>query len=314
MSTSENQQEQNIGSSNETPNTNKASSGPGFSITYMIPLLAYFFISYRLYMGSIGEDGLPNGKSPQQKITMILLGFLVFTFLVIYGFIVKEMSKTCRIGSKNFALKAFLYTFTPFIFILGSLVVILMIMPGWKAPFSNTIGYFIVKNVIERRLFKLQEWIKTDKVNEDGLNVLNRFNSKNMRTFFINELTPDNFFNGVKSLNIGPGTQFEFHEQKVDNPKDPGTKMLNPKSNGLNIMKSLYSAIIIKDMISEFIWLFVGGVLSYSVSQIYAMDHVCNTEKVENQSEIERQLEREYGDSNPEDSEVTPEYAIEGDD
>ena len=36
-------------------------------------------------------------------------------------------------------------------------------------------------------------------------------------------------------------------------------------------------------MISEFIWLFVGGVLSYSVSQIYAMDHVCNTEKVENQ-------------------------------
>ena len=70
------------------------------------------------------------------------------------------MSKTCAVGSKNFGLNSFIYSFVPFIFIFGSLLVAMILFPGWKAPFSNTLGYFIVKNVIARKLFSLQEWVQ----------------------------------------------------------------------------------------------------------------------------------------------------------
>ena len=36
------------------------------------------------------------------------------------------------------------YTIIPNLFIFGTLLLILILMPGWKAPFSNTIGYLIV--------------------------------------------------------------------------------------------------------------------------------------------------------------------------
>ena len=39
---------------------------------------------------------------------------------------------------------ALMYTAQPNFFILGLVIVILNILPGWKAPFSNTIGYALV--------------------------------------------------------------------------------------------------------------------------------------------------------------------------
>ena len=83
---------------------------------------------------------------------------------------------------------SFLYSFIPFLFVFCTLMVAMILMPGWKAPFSNTIGYFIVKNVIERKLFNLQEWVKVEGDNETT-KPLRIFNSKNTRTFFVNELT-----------------------------------------------------------------------------------------------------------------------------
>ena len=50
---------------------------------------------------------------------------------------------------------------------------------------------------------------------QDGLGALKKFN-KNTKTFFVNELTPNNFFNALKSLNIGTGQQFPFHEEKIN--------------------------------------------------------------------------------------------------
>ena len=40
---------------------------------------------------------------------------------------------------------AFLYTFIPWVVIFGLLNIALMMFPGWKAPFSNTFGYLVVK-------------------------------------------------------------------------------------------------------------------------------------------------------------------------
>lgn len=267
-------EQENVESAKKGPPPEKGKP-PNFTVAYLVPLCLYFFAAFKLYMGAIDDKGIRTNSNPQSKIALLQIAFMVGLFLMMYSFNIKTYALNCPVDSKNFALNAFLYTFLPFIFIMGTLITILVMMPGWKAPFSNTIGFFIVKNVWARRLFKLQEWIKVDGAGDEATGPLKRFNSINNRTFFVNELTPDNFFEGIKSLNIGPGLQFDFHPKNVPNPKQEGTDMPNPMSKGVNIMKQLYSAVILKDMISEFIWYFLGGLLAYSVSQINIIDGAC---------------------------------------
>lgn len=290
----------------------KKDTGPGFVLVYLIPLLIFFYVSYKLYMSSFGEDGnyIPESDA-QSKRALLQLGFMVVIFLLVYGFVVKDMAKNCQVGSKNFGLNSFLYSFIPFIFIFCTLMVALIMFPGWKAPFSNTIGYFIVKNVVSRKLFNLQEWVQIPEGNDDpSLKALRTFNSKNTKTFFVNELTPDNFFNALKSLNIGPGMQYPFHPQKktID-----GQEMPNPDSRGLNITKALYSAIIVKDMVSEFIWLLLGGIITYSVAQIYAIDHRCQSGEDKDNTEFEQMNEIANQATSSEDTDETPTTVLDDD-
>lgn len=282
----------------------KKAAGPGFVMVYMVPLLLFYFLSYKLQVDSIANDGTQVGD-PKSKKSILQIGFAVIVYLLVYGFTVKEMSKTCKVGSKNFGLNSFIYSFVPFIFIFGSLLVAMILFPGWKAPFSNTLGYFIVKNVIARKLFSLQEWVRVPEGDQDGLGALKKFNAKNTKTFFVNELTPDNFFNALKSLNIGTGQQFPFHEEKIQG--EQGME-INPKSKGLNITKELYKAVVLKDIVSEFIWLFLGGVITYSVAQIYAIDHKCQGDSDDNSGEsaIQSRLKKQYTETKNKASEQVP--------
>tara|TARA_X000000368_G_scaffold173026_1_gene136474 strand:+ start:141 stop:716 length:576 start_codon:yes stop_codon:yes gene_type:complete len=164
------------------------------------------------------------------------------------------MKKMCPNGTKNLVTKVFFSTFIPFVFLFGTIVVALSLMPGWKAPFSNTLGYSIVKNVIFRKLFSLQDWVKAG--DTEGDSELAKFNQRSNRTFFVNELTPENFFQAVDSLKI--------------NFKEAGDDDVD-----YSVKKLLYKAVIIKDFISEFIWLMVTSLLTYSLSQIYILEKSC---------------------------------------
>ena len=252
---------------------------PNFIITYLVPLFLYFFTMFKIYMSAISDNGDHIGDAIS-KIALLQIAFLVGLFLLMYSLNIRVMSQTCSIGTKNFALNAFLYTFVPFIFIMGTLVTVLVLMPGWKAPFSNTIGFFLVKNIWARKLFKTSyEWIriKSDRGENEPASLIHKLNTVNNRTFFLNELTPDNFFNAIKSLNIGDGaTQFNF---------------IQPKDGEVSLKKQLYSAVVLKDMISEFLWYFLGGILTFSVSQIYIIDNVCGelVDKEEGEDEGEEE-------------------------
>jgi hypothetical protein len=249
------------------------SSSSSFVAILLVPLFLYFFAVFKTYMGGIDiKTGIATGDNPAGKIPLLTVAFLVVLFLMMYSFNVKEMSKHCPPTSKGFALKSFLYSFIPYVFIMGTMVVILNMMPGWKSPFSNTIGYFIVKNVIARKLFKLQKWIKVqhDDGNNHAQSLIEKFNSISNRTFFVNELTPKNFFYALKSLGISSNGKWDFQQKDVD--IDPITN----KPITIAIAYKLYQAIIIKDLISEFIWYFLAAMLTYSVSQLYILGHICD--------------------------------------
>jgi hypothetical protein len=256
-----------------TEKSQEKSSSSTFIAVLLIPLFLYFFAVFKTYMGGIDiATGAATAENPAGKIPLLTVAFLVVLFLMMYSFNVKEMSKHCPPTSQGFALKSFLYSFIPYIFIMGTMVVILNMMPGWKAPFSNTIGYFIVKNVIARKLFKLQKWIKVQHGdgNDSAQSLIEKFNSIGNRTFFVNELTPKNFFYALKSLGISSNGKWDF--QQKDKDIDPITN----KPITIAIAYKLYQAIIVKDIISEFIWYFLAAMLTYSVSQLYILGHICD--------------------------------------
>ena len=89
---------------------------------------------------------------------------------------------------------------------------------------------------------------------------------------------------------------------------DDGKEGIDPNSRGVNITKALYSAIVIKDMVSEFIWLFLGGVITYSVAQIYAIDHKCQGDSDDNSGEsaIQSRLKKQYAETKNKASEQVP--------
>ena len=41
--------------------------------------------------------------------------------------------------------EVFKVTIIPWVFVFASIIVLLMLLPSWLSPFSNTIGYFIAK-------------------------------------------------------------------------------------------------------------------------------------------------------------------------
>lgn len=249
----ENQENQNDVSGNEIEETNKSGGGTGnFMLGILIPLVGFYFLSFKLYSGSY-DNPIDRANIPS-KIAILKVLLLVIIFSTMYALNTSTMKKMCPDGTKNLVRKVFFSTFIPFIFLFGTIVVALSLMPGWKAPFSNTLGYGLVKNVIFRKLFSLQDWLKGGET--EGNSELAKFNQRSNRTFFVNELTPDNFFQAVDDLNI---TFKEPGDDDVDYP----------------VKKLLYKAVIVKDFISEFIWLLVTSLLTFSLSQIYILDSSC---------------------------------------
>jgi hypothetical protein len=241
-------------SNNDTQQPNNSGEGTGnFMIGILVPLVAFYFVSYKLYTGSY-DDPLAMADIAS-KIAILKIVLLVVIFSTMYALNTTTMKKMCPNGTTNLVSKVFFSTFIPFIFLFGTIVVALSLMPGWKAPFSNTLGYGLIKNVIFRKLFSLRDWLQQGET--EGDSELARFNQRSNRTFFVNELTPENFFQAVDSL----GLTFKT-------PGDDGVDY--------DVKKTLYKAVVVKDSISEFIWLFVTSLLTFSLSQIYIIDRSCD--------------------------------------
>ena len=134
---------------------------------------------------------------------------------------------------------AFIYTLIPNFFILGLIMVILSVFPGWKSPFSNTIGYGIVWMLgVNSTLIKLLK-------DESGSKLMQQILSN--KALIVNEITRDNF--------------------KVFLSRMSKDKLLEKNYKSLPAYKKLWKFVVVKDSIAEFIWIMLTG--SLVISTIY---------------------------------------------
>ncbi len=148
-------------------------------------------------------------------------------------------------GFKQPAL-AFTTTVFPWTVIFGSLSVLFMMFPGWKSPFSNTFGYLAARVGGIKDAFNA---ILPSKISNKALQAIYEDNS-----LMINEITPANFddfwskmqSSGMLSASVTP-----------------------------NSKNALYKLVRMKDIVAEFVWYLLAGVLISSITFSYISNSKC---------------------------------------
>ena len=201
-----------------------------------------------------------------------ILGFLACAFTIQFIMNLWATSLLCQIDStrKPDILKAFLYTFSPWILILCIISGILYIMPGWARVFSNTIGSSISKSIYQD-LFTLT---KSENEKEDIANHIYNDPSK-----IINEIgyvsTIEDFLRIYNTFLIDiPYFKNPLFHPTEKNPLYENIGKDNEKLNKSHLLYQLFRCVAIKEKIGYFVWLFLTGMIFVlvSLSQIYESD------------------------------------------
>lgn len=172
--------------------------------------------------------------------------------------------------------KLFVYILFPNIMIFMLMFAILKIFPGWKAPFSNTFGYFLAYTMGINKTFS--ELLASPGANADVNNSIEQITGN--QSLMINQFTVDNFSetfnafvkNGLFSVDgYGP----ESYTNSVENFR----KEIN-KSFDKDKVEKLFSAVSAKDLVAEHIWYILTGCLVITIVKNTMGDLNCNLLKL----------------------------------
>lgn len=180
----------------------------------------------------------------------------IYIFIVIFGSYIININTHDDLNEKN-RLIVLLYTLLPWCIIFIGVYILLNIYNNWITPFSNTIGYIFVNNILGlSKSFK--NLINDNTSNIDDSDNKQKIieaiaNFKNNYEILLNSLNPDDDTNFKKFFK-------DFHEAKILND----IAMIgdgNDNENITNIRKLLK----IKDFIGKICWFILAGTLSISV-------------------------------------------------
>lgn len=168
------------------------------------------------------------------------------------------------------------YTIISNLLVLGVLFVVMIFYPGWKAPFSNTLGYIFVRNSAR----PLIDAILGDKPKTESpelnkiLNEIRHETGNNKRDFLINQLTPSTFDNVIERF----VSNSKLQQVRATVAKIGGRSKKKYKQNGGALemeKKKLKKLITIKDSIAEALWYILGGVMVSNYSNAYISSIDC---------------------------------------
>jgi hypothetical protein len=179
--------------------------------------------------------------------------------------------------------KAGVYTFIPWTFLFGVLLLVLMIYPGFKSAFSDVIGYFYVASSSNKVLTDLlidkdvQQRMDADQnmtpEKKQGLENAADAIIKIMgnTSILINQIYPTNFneyWNLLKPL--------MKDKYQADGPESDGMK------------KKLFDLVVSRDNVGEAMWYIYTGILITSVVQLKIATSGCNTSPATQQANLQQ--------------------------
>jgi hypothetical protein len=198
-----------------------------------------------------------SSKSPQ---TIKIWTFIYFLTVVVGEYFINLTATDQMCGSAQYT-TAFYVTVVPWVIIFGLLNLMLVMLPGWLVPFSNTFGYLGAKLTNVDALFKemLVPEFKgntvDDKLGNEALAYI-----RTDPTLLINRITESNFDNFWSEMK----TSGQFFKPNIEQYKEKLRQYVN-----------------LKDNISLFIWYILTGGLVTSVSYNYIVNAGCKQSATE---------------------------------
>jgi hypothetical protein len=152
-------------------------------------------------------------------------------------------------------------TIIPWVVIFGLLNLLLTMFPGWLAAFSNTIGYAVASIIGVSSLFTEKLLNVGDPPNRDALKVIQNILSD--PSTIINTLTDENVLS--------------FWNKSVDVKlfKDGFEPITNVNDLNSPLFYELKKYIMLKNLVSYFIWYLLTGILITSISYNYMLSIPC---------------------------------------
>ena len=229
------------------------------SSTTVLTVFMFIFATYYVLRFFLA-DNYAVKKNSVMGIPLTILAFaIVFLFQLVTN--IKNTRVLC--GNVQFGSAAW-YTELPFILIIGTLVVAMTLFPGWKSPFSNTLGYLLVKLMGVDTTFN--NMLKTKAGNNKLLQKVYQDKS-----ILINLMTPGptGTFDKVITQLAGGDTKPQqtggamMEQQAVPNI-NAGNGIFNSKYQ--EFIPELYNFVLVKDYVAEFMWFILAGFLTIQTS------------------------------------------------
>jgi len=181
-------------------------------IAFVIITILYYVLKPTL---TLKREEAQKYKETRYVYLSIYLMIIILTQFFVNVSIIKS---TCGGNITENIGPAALFTFMPWLFIFGIMVVVLLLYPGFKSVFADVIGYFYISSaaneIITTLLINKEVEDAMDKGGEPTTSVPNTTNEKFDTS---NEINPD----GSVKINAEQYNNSVTEEQKIANRKNP---------------------------------------------------------------------------------------------
>ena len=240
--------------------TDTSTPNPATSMLWFLVLTSvYFPVKYYTH-------------KPTQK---MIFGGIYILLLIVGEFFINLTLTDAMCGSNQWG-TALMVTMIPWVVIFGILNLLLLTLPGWLTPFSNTFGYAIAKLA---GLSNLMNDILRPKIVSKDL-------PKGSNLIPVQEALAHIYSD--KSLLINEVTQTNFDKfwENMSAVFKPGVK-----ENDV-LKRKLLDMVRLKDIVAEYIWYLLTGFLVTSVGYNYVVNSGC-TQSVQEMQKRHDQYEKD---------------------
>jgi len=254
---------------------------------FTVVTIAYYVFRPKIKLSDYANNDIIQEKN---RSGYIYLGFYVLAVIITQFFANSYIIiNKCQGSLSDNFLQGALLSLGPWAFIFTSIVVILIVFPGFKSAFSNVIGYFAVSseanNVLNELLVNtnIQQSIEqSDAADRPALQHAADAIIKlcGNASIMINQIVPENFL--------------EYWAILKPLMKDIYKTMAEDDTTELGILKNrLYSVVKTRDNIGEIMWYFYTALLLISIVQYNIITRGCSSNSASMVSNYQAYLDNE---------------------
>lgn len=232
-------------------------------------------------MNADGND--ETEKKYNQTRMMYMLLYLVINILAQCIINANLIIRICGGSSTRNVAVGFLMTLVPWSFFFGGIMICLILFPGWKATFSNVIGYFSVANKTNKilnRLFvnpDIEAQLEKENLKPEEKESLQRAAASIIKltsnpSIFINQILPENFA-AFWNITLLPLIKREY---------------ITEKQKDLETMKEqLFQLVVTRDNVGESFWYIYTAILLIFVVSFNIAKRGCRKDPTTLSSDIQ---------------------------